>query len=42
VLLESGTSVHVRNKDRQTPFQIASEKGNQEILALLREHMSRQ
>jgi ankyrin repeat protein len=42
VLLENGASVHARNKNRQTPFQIASEKGNEEILALLRKHMSRE
>ena len=42
LLLEHGASIHARNKDRQTPFQIASETGNQEVMQLLREHMLRQ
>ena len=36
------TSIHSRNKDRQTLFQKVSKTGNQEIMELLREHILRQ
>jgi ankyrin repeat protein len=42
VLLESGANAHALNQNGQTPLQIASEKGNQEITALLRECLSRE
>jgi hypothetical protein len=35
VLLEHGANVHVRDKVSQTPFELASTRGNQELIELL-------
>jgi ankyrin repeat protein len=39
LLLEDGAGVHIRNKNCQTPFDIGSEKGKRDIMALLHKHM---
>jgi ankyrin repeat protein len=42
LLLKYGASVHSQEKNRQTPLQVASAMGNQEIMDLLHEHIQRE
>jgi ankyrin repeat protein len=37
-LLECGSDVHALNDEGQTPFQVASENGHNEVMRLLLEH----